>query len=146
METHSKVYSLQPFCSRVKRQCKECYCPGPIPCKALYTESRQPQLSKCEWRDKRTQAGFINSKNNSNNRLSPKVSGAKGLSRTAGQTSMGTETGMALKVFFPVLLCFVLAGKFKHLYMFIALQHYHNPQAYAAHRENPPIPTSSRIC
>lgn len=51
---------------------------------------------------------------------------------------------MALKVFFPVLLHFVLAGNFKHLYMSMALQRYHNPQAYAAHRENPPIPTSSQ--
>lgn len=88
----------------------------------------------------------MNRRKNSNNRFSPKPTGAKGLSRTAGQINMNTETGMDLKLFFPVLLHLVFAGKFKHLYKFKALQRYHNPQAYAAHRQNSPIPTSSQTC
>lgn len=83
---------------------------------------------------------------NSNNRFSPKPTGVKGPSRTAGQINMNTETGMDLKLFSPGLLHFVFAGKFKHLYKLKALQHYHNPQAYAAHRQNSPIPMSSQTC
>lgn len=85
----------------------------------------------------------MNRRKNSNNRFSPKSTVAKGLSRTAGQININTETGMDLKLFFPVLLHFVFAGKFKHLYKFKTLQHYHNPQA---HRQNSPIPMSSQTC
>lgn len=85
----------------------------------------------------------MNRRKNSNNRFSPKSTVAKGLSRTAGQININTEIGVDLKLFFSVLLHFVFAGKFKHLYKFKTLQHYHNPQA---HRQNSPIPMSSQTC
>lgn len=111
-KTHSKAYCLQPFCNKESEdnaRSAGVLSQSPAKISTLSLDTSCQNWNGGTWTE------FTNRRKNSNYRFSLAPTGAKGLSRTAGQINMNTETGMDLKLDFHVLLHFLFAGKFKHL-------------------------------
>lgn len=87
-KTHSKAYCLQPFCNK---EWKDNATNADVLSQSPAKNSTLSLDTSCQNWNGGTWTEFMNRSKPSNNRFSPKSTGAKGLSWTAGQINMNTE-------------------------------------------------------